>query len=192
MPDGFTPVSLSLFDSQVSLITAEYSLKGVNVLVHCRGESISFPVTTLLTMCSCLLICCSLRSCPEFVTCPDHLIILTGGVGRAGLTASAWAIKMGFVAPHPSLTLVAEAAVRQAQQHAASQGLKPPPAASVELPAALEHQIVMSIVERVIAMIRARRGLKAIESFEQVQFLASYVRWIRSRVREEAKDQSAE
>jgi hypothetical protein len=32
----------------------------------------------------------------------------------------------------------------------------------------------------VIAMIRSRRGLKAIESFEQVQFLAAYVRWLRA------------
>ena len=39
--------------------------------------------------------------------------------------------------------------------------------------------MVMSIVERAIAMIRARRGLKAIESFEQVQFLVRYVGWLR-------------
>nr|ADE10061.1 PTPc [Tremella fuciformis] len=120
MPDGFTPVSMALFDSQVGLIATEYTLKGANVLVHCRG-----------------------------------------GVGRAGLTACAWAIKMGFVQPHPSLSLVAQS----------SNG---------PIPAELEHQIVMSTVERVIAMIRSRRGLKAIESFEQVQFLASYVRWLRA------------
>lgn len=87
-------------------------------------------------------------------------------MGRAGLTASAWAIKMGFVPPHPSLALV----------EAASPKGKP-------LPVELEHQIVMSIVERVIAMIRSRRGLKAIESFEQVQFLVRYVGWLRKGVR---------
>lgn len=37
----------------------------------------------------------------------------------------------------------------------------------------------MSIVERAIAMIRSRRGLKAIETMEQVQFLATYVTWLR-------------
>lgn len=42
MPDGFTPVSLRLFDSQITLIASKYTLKGVNVLVHCRGESIFF------------------------------------------------------------------------------------------------------------------------------------------------------
>ncbi|OCF32149.1 hypothetical protein I317_07126 [Kwoniella heveanensis CBS 569] len=132
MPDGFTPVSLGLFDSQVTLIATKYTLQGTNVLVHCRG-----------------------------------------GVGRAGLTACAWAIKMGFVQPHPSLQLIEAASQRQTP--------------GGPLPAELEHQIVMSVVERVIAMIRSRRGLKAIESFEQVQFLARYVGWLRAEVREGAK-----
>ncbi|WWC91524.1 uncharacterized protein L201_006470 [Kwoniella dendrophila CBS 6074] len=99
------------------------------------------------------------------------LVHCRGGVGRAGLTACAWAIKMGFVQPHPSLSLVEHHAKQQQQSH------------NEPLPAELEHQIVMSIVERVIAMIRSRRGLKAIESFEQVQFLARYVGWLRKEVR---------
>lgn len=37
MPDGFTPVSLQLFDAQVSLIIERYTLKGIHALVHCRG-----------------------------------------------------------------------------------------------------------------------------------------------------------
>lgn len=40
MPDGFTPVSLQLFDAQVSLIAQRYTLQGINVLIHCRGEFI--------------------------------------------------------------------------------------------------------------------------------------------------------
>ena len=221
MPDGFTPVSISLFDAQVSLIATRYTLRGINVLVHCRG-----------------------------------------GVGRAGLTACAWAIKMGYVQPHPSLSVVEQRALEQARarereravqaqyQHQqrqeqqlelqrqssapvskgykgfslfprssssssnASTPLNPlsqsktpvgsttpgsapmgsaiasfqntatsppnPISTSAAIPAELEHQIVMSTVERVIAMIRARRGLKAIESFEQVQFLVEYVRWLRA------------
>lgn len=131
MPDGFTPVSIQMFDSQVELICQNYTLEGINVLVHCRG-----------------------------------------GVGRAGLTASAWAIKMGFVAPHPSLQLVADA----------SSASRPLPSELRPLPSELEHQMVMSVVERVIAMIRSRRGLKAIESFEQVQFLAIYTAWLRRQV----------
>ena len=109
------------------------------------------------------------------LTDPD--VILTGGVGRAGLTASAWAIKMGFVTPHPSLTVVEEAALSKLPPHVFQTQAHAP---GTLLPAELEHQIVMSMVERVIAMIRSRRGLKAIESFEQVQFLAAYVRWLRA------------
>ena len=52
MPDGFTPVSLPLFDSQISLIVSEYSLKGVNVLVHCRGKSwIVVPTVPVVDPC---------------------------------------------------------------------------------------------------------------------------------------------
>lgn len=38
MPDGFTPVSLQLFDAQVTLIAQQYTLQGIDVLVHCRGR----------------------------------------------------------------------------------------------------------------------------------------------------------
>ncbi|WWC64387.1 uncharacterized protein I303_106997 [Kwoniella dejecticola CBS 10117] len=138
MPDGFTPVNIALFDSQVTLIATKYSLQGVNVLVHCRG-----------------------------------------GVGRAGLTACAWAIKMGFVQPHPSLALVESAARNKSKTTTSSTVPTSAAASAPPIPAELEHQIVMSVVERVIAMIRSRRGLKAIESFEQVQFLAKYVSWLR-------------
>ncbi|WVN90678.1 uncharacterized protein L203_105920 [Cryptococcus depauperatus CBS 7841] len=140
MPDGFTPVSIELFDAQVTLIVTRYSLQGVNVLVHCRG-----------------------------------------GVGRAGITACAWAIKMGFVQPHPSLAIVEEASRRRSSTfNNSSSSIS---SATSAPPAELEHQIVMSIVERVIAMIRCRRGLKAIESYEQVQFLARYVASLRENAR---------
>lgn len=42
-----------------------------------------------------------------------------------------------------------------------------------------ENCRVMSTVERVICLIRRRRSVKAIETFEQVNFLVSYVRWLR-------------
>ena len=210
MPDGFTPVSLNLFDEQVSMIVRDYSLKGINVLVHCRGESFlyTFEGMQLLTTLVAFVLAVihfrcastshhviSYHSLSHYTSSSTSLICsvylsLTGGVGRAGLTASAWAIKMGLVPPHPSLVVVEEAALRQAQAqahaYARPSGKTQPSTIKVEIPAELEHQIVMSIVERVIAMIRSRRGLKAIESFEQVQFLASYVRWIRATSREKS------
>lgn len=81
---------------------------------------------------------------------------------------------MGFVRPDHSL-LVAE-------QDAAS-----PEISSQEFyrkhpnlePDTLEHFLVMSTVERAIEMIRRRRSIKAIETFEQVSFLVAYVDWLR-------------
>lgn len=68
----------------------------------------------------------------------------------------------------------------QASANATATAAAAAAAAARAIPAELEHQLVMSTVERGIAMLRARRGLKAIESFEQVQFLVEYVRWLRA------------
>lgn len=84
---------------------------------------------------------------------------------------------MGFVGPHYSLQLVIDQHnEKEKKRGRSSASASPTPS---PLPLELEHQVVMSIVERVIAMIRSRRGLKAIESFEQVQFLATYTSWLR-------------
>lgn len=83
---------------------------------------------------------------------------------------------MGFVQPHPSLANKTSAhQVQQSKRKSKSAPGTPP-----NLPTQDEERaIVMSIVERSIAMIRSRRGLKAIETMEQVQFLATYVTWLR-------------
>lgn len=101
----------------------------------------------------------------------DVLVHCRGGIGRAGLTACAWAIKMGFVQPHPSLCKTGEAAPKSRK----SKSSHAPAVPSNDD----ERAVVMSMVERVIAMIRCRRGLKAIESMEQVQFLSTYTTWLR-------------
>lgn len=75
-----------------------------------------------------------------------------GGVGRAGLTACAWAIKLGVIGPAPHQDSRDDDAER--------------------------HRI-MSTVERAICLVRRRRSVKAIETFEQVNFLVTYVAWLR-------------
>jgi hypothetical protein len=80
---------------------------------------------------------------------------------------------MGFVQPHPSLE---KSRAQQQLQPQSRHKNKSTPAIPVQEE---ERAIVMSIVERSIAMIRSRRGLKAIETMEQVQFLATYVTWLR-------------
>ena len=53
-----------------------------------------------------------------------------------------------------------------------------------------ENARVMSTVERVIGLIRRRRSVKAIETFEQVNFLASYVGWLRRESGQAAASES--
>lgn len=39
----------------------------------------------------------------------------------------------------------------------------------------------LRLVERVIGVVRRRRSLKAVETYEQVRFLVGYVEWLRGR-----------
>jgi hypothetical protein len=130
MPEGLTPTSLPSFDAHLHRIITQYTLRGINVLAHCRG-----------------------------------------GVGRAGLVASSWAIKMGLVAPSPP-------------SHPTSHS---PTALSSR---SLEKEISfgeagsfthsdLEIVEKVVGVVRRRRSVKAIETFEQVKWRVDYVKWLR-------------
>lgn len=91
---------------------------------------------------------------------------------------------MGFVQPHPSLANSAASSPSTPSASKASSSSRKSKYArtgpATPIPTHEEERaVVMSIVERSIAMIRCRRGLKAIESMEQVQFLAMYVTWLR-------------
>lgn len=96
------------------------------------------------------------------------------GVGRAGLTACAWAIKMGIAGPKPGLE---DQMLDLLDGRPDTQGM-------------CENARVMSTVERVIGLIRRRRSVKAIETFEQVNFLASYVGWLRRESGETAASEA--
>ncbi|CDZ98297.1 Protein-tyrosine/Dual specificity phosphatase [Phaffia rhodozyma] len=125
MPEGLTPTSLSQFDAQISSIVTRYTLRGINVLAHCRG-----------------------------------------GVGRAGLVASSWAIKMGLVSS--SCHLVSSSPnSRYSSKRSFGPGGGEYTSADLE------------ITEKVISLVRRRRSVKAIETYEQVRWLVDYVRWLR-------------
>lgn len=109
MAEGFAPASPEQLDAHLRHIITTYSLKGHNVLVHCRG-----------------------------------------GVGRAGLFACAWMLKMGLFGPIVGMH-------DAAGQH-------------------LDNEL--RTIERVIEVIRRRRSLKAIETPAQVQFMLQYVHWL--------------
>ncbi|BGP42265.1 hypothetical protein JCM10450v2_006358 [Rhodotorula kratochvilovae] len=76
-----------------------------------------------------------------------------GGIGRAGLVASCWMLKMGLVAASPVLA---------GEGGGAPWGAEDP----------------MRIVERVVELIRRRRSIKAIETPHQVHFLLQYITYL--------------
>ncbi|GAA5939477.1 uncharacterized protein JCM15063_006192 [Sporobolomyces koalae] len=82
-----------------------------------------------------------------------------GGIGRAGLVATCWLIKMGMVAT--SYGLYEQASNTNGWMH--------------------EQPIV--IVERAIDLIRRRRSVKSIETTHQVKFLLEYVRYLQDHAR---------
>ncbi|BGP34033.1 hypothetical protein JCM10296v2_005848 [Rhodotorula toruloides] len=80
-----------------------------------------------------------------------------GGIGRAGLVAGCWMLKMGLVAGQSVL----------------------PEGDSRDVP--FEEEDPMGIVERVVELIRRRRSIKAIETPYQVHFLFQYVAFLQQK-----------
>ncbi|EPQ57374.1 phosphotyrosine protein phosphatases II [Gloeophyllum trabeum ATCC 11539] len=81
-----------------------------------------------------------------------------GGVGRAGLVACCWVLKLGLCG-----------------------WIETDPRPRVLLEAGEVRRDTMQLVERVIALIRRRRSIKAIETYEQVKFLVEFVEYLRER-----------
>lgn len=88
------------------------------------------------------------------------LVHCRGGVGRAGLVAAIWVLKMGFVIP-------------QARPAPLGSSLS-----SVAREAQSESEEVLQTVLQLIEVVRRRRNLRAIETAEQAHFLMEYVRFI--------------
>lgn len=112
IPEGFAPLSPFILDTHLSRLIKNYTLRGIPILVHCRG-----------------------------------------GVGRAGLVACCWALKLGLCG------WIETGAVAPGQV----------------------RRDTLQLVERVIGTIRRRRSVKAIETYEQVRFLVDFVDFLRQR-----------
>jgi protein-tyrosine phosphatase len=81
------------------------------------------------------------------------LVHCRGGVGRAGLIACCWALKLGLCG--------------WIETGASSPGMV--------------RRDTLQLVERMIGSIRRRRSVKAIETYEQVKFLVDFVDFLRER-----------
>ena len=84
------------------------------------------------------------------------LVHCRGGVGRAGIIACCWMLRLG---------LCGWLELRQAD------------ASDSEL----VDDATIHLIERLISVVRRRRSPKAIETYEQVRFLVDYVRFLRDR-----------
>lgn len=120
LPEGLAPLSPQSLDESLTKLIDGYTLRGVSILVHCRG-----------------------------------------GLGRAGLVACCWALKIGLcgwinvdlsVSPSPGEADGMETHVRRD---------------------------TLQLVERAITVVRRRRSVKAVETLEQVRFLTEYVDYLR-------------
>jgi protein-tyrosine phosphatase len=90
----------------------------------------------------------TLRSVPILVHC-------RGGVGRAGVVACCWMLKLGLCGwPSDEPPTLLAGGVRQD---------------------------TLQLVERVIGIARRRRSIKAVETYEQVKFLVDFVEYLRDK-----------
>ncbi|KIM45166.1 hypothetical protein M413DRAFT_441847 [Hebeloma cylindrosporum] len=116
IPEGLPPISAACLDAHLLDLINRYSLRGIPILVHCRG-----------------------------------------GVGRAGVIACCWMIRLGLCGWFDQKT----------------------PASSNFTADGARSQDTIAFVEKVIALVRRRRSMKAIETYEQVEFLVDYVDHLR-------------
>ncbi|OJA15870.1 hypothetical protein AZE42_11011 [Rhizopogon vesiculosus] len=96
------------------------------------------------------------------------LVHCRGGLGRAGLVACCWALKLGLCGW-------------------INVDLSPNPAEGADGVESRVRRDTLQLVERAIAVVRRRRSVKAIETLEQVQFLAEYVDYLREGVGQEGR-----
>ncbi|KAJ7078915.1 protein-tyrosine phosphatase-like protein [Mycena belliarum] len=112
-PEGLAPPSPAALDAHITHVINGYTLRGVPLLVHCRG-----------------------------------------GVGRAGVVACCWMLKLGLCGW--------------------------PSAGDGQLAGGVRTD-TLQLVERVIGIVRRRRSIKAVETYEQVQFLVDFVEYLKSK-----------
>jgi protein tyrosine phosphatase len=124
-PEGLSPTSPADLDEHLSIVIDNYTLKGKDVLVHCRG-----------------------------------------GVGRAGVFAACWLLRLGLCGWIETEVRTGDRSLDGVMQEVGA-GL------------GLIRRDTLQMVERAIAVVRRRRSVKAVETYEQVKFLVDFVDYLR-------------
>lgn len=131
------------------------------------------------------------------------LVHCRGGVGRAGVVACCWALKLGlcgwietqptsssetgmqFVVTTTAPALACPSSQLAQRQRSGSDADDDDDSASgADADLAARETVrrdTMQLVERAIALVRRRRSAKAVETFEQVKFLVEYVDFLRTK-----------
>lgn len=165
MPEGLTPLSSASLDTQLKRVIESYTLRGLHVLAHCRG-----------------------------------------GVGRAGLVACCWMLRLGLLGwknpeicaksctkhsqcrnptmAWPSVNTVRQQMQAQAAPNVPHGGASPP----ANVPRVCRG--TLQLIERVLTVIRRRRSLKAVETYEQVRFLVEYIEYLDVEARRDSVEDS--
>ncbi|KAF8197955.1 protein-tyrosine phosphatase-like protein [Pholiota molesta] len=98
------------------------------------------------------------------------LVHCRGGVGRAGVVACCWVIRLGLCGwlgnAYSLSTIINGSTVAYAN-------------GSVSAPAPAQDPV--AFVEKVITLVRRRRSAKAVETYEQVKFLVEYVEYLQNQ-----------
>lgn len=129
MAEGFAPhKGVDEIDRVIRIVLENWTMKGYDVLCHCRG-----------------------------------------GVGRAGLVACCWMLKIGLI-NKPNHELEHDPPrMELASFNSATKAQTPHP---------VPRNSVLVQVEKVIEVIRRRRSVKAIETPQQVHFIMEYADWL--------------
>ncbi|KAG1769322.1 phosphatases II, partial [Suillus occidentalis] len=110
------------------------------------------------------------------------LVHCRGGLGRAGLVACCWALKIGLCGWINVDLAVAPSPIPNPNPNPSlSPNLLGEAADGVGAGVGMEHvrRDTLQLVERAITVVRRRRSVKAVETLEQVRFLTEYVDWLR-------------
>lgn len=104
------------------------------------------------------------------------LVHCRGGVGRAGLVACCWMVKLGLCG---WFDCDSESCNSPFLSSPAAQGQSTPLTQSMTRLDGGVRQDTLQFVRSVLQVVRKQRSLKAVETFEQVKFLVDYVEYLR-------------
>jgi len=96
----------------------------------------------------------------------DVLVHCRGGVGRAGVFAACWLLRLGLCGWIETEVRSGDRSIDGVMQEVGA-GL------------GLIRRDTLQMVERAIAVVRRRRSVKAVETYEQVKFLVDFVDFLR-------------